>query len=39
MFKERKTNKLLDYNDDDFIKKLGISKWEYLNLYKDYLIE
>ena len=39
MFKEEKTNKFLDYSDDDFIKNLGISKWEYLNVYKDYLIE
>lgn len=39
MFKEEKTNKFLDYSDDDFIKELGISKWEYSNLYKNYLIE
>ena len=39
MFGSKKIEKLLDYSEDYFINKLGISKWEYLNLYSDYLIE
>lgn len=39
MFERKKVATLLDYSEDYFINELGISKWEYLNLYKDYLIE
>ena len=31
--------KLLNYSENYFINEIGISKWEYLNLYRDYLIE
>ena len=39
MFGSKKIEKLLDYSEDYFISKLGISKEEYLDLYSDYLIE
>ena len=38
MFERKKVATLLDYSEDYFINELGISKWEYLKLYKDYLI-
>ena len=38
MFSSKKIEKLLDYSEDYFISKLGISKEEYLDLYRDYLI-
>lgn len=37
--KENTIEYMLDFSEEEFLDELGFSKWEYLNRFKDYLIE
>ena len=39
MFKKNNTVEyLLNYSNEYFFNELGVTKWEYINRYKDYII-